>query len=85
MTLRTDDRSVYGKKVTWRSIRIWMILQCNARHADLRTPTPQGKEGVICVKTKQAILIAHYPEHVQPGAATTIVEKLADYLVGTGY
>ncbi|EDK42341.1 profilin, required for normal timing of actin polymerization in response to thermal stress [Lodderomyces elongisporus] len=42
-------------------------------------------EGLICVRTKQAILIAHYPSGVQPGEATTIVEKLADYLIGVGY
>ena len=45
----------------------------------------QGKEGIMCVKTQQAILIAHYPETVQPGNATTVVEKLADYLIGVGY
>lgn len=45
----------------------------------------QGKEGIIIVKTKQALLIAHYPENVQPGSATNVVEKLADYLIGVGY
>lgn len=45
----------------------------------------QGKEGVVIVKTKQAILVAHYPETVQPGAATNTVETLGDYLKGLGY
>ncbi|KAH0615096.1 uncharacterized protein H6S33_000732 [Morchella sextelata] len=45
----------------------------------------QGKEGVCCVKTKQAILVAHYPETVQPGEAAKVVEQLADYLIGVGY
>ena len=45
----------------------------------------QGKEGVIIVKTKQAILVTHYPETVQPGQAANVVEKLADYLMGVGY
>ncbi|KAI4121010.1 MAG: hypothetical protein LQ338_006613 [Usnochroma carphineum] len=45
----------------------------------------KGKEGVVIVKTKQAILVAHYPESVQPGAAATTVEHLADYLIGVGY
>ena len=45
----------------------------------------QGKEGIMIVKTQQAILITHYPETVQPGAAATTVEQLADYLVGVGY
>ncbi|KAF8453622.1 profilin [Terfezia claveryi] len=44
-----------------------------------------NKQGICCVKTKQAILVAHYPENVQPGEATTTVEKLADYLISVGY
>ncbi|KAA8909086.1 profilin [Sphaerosporella brunnea] len=43
------------------------------------------KTGIICVKTKLAILVAHYPETVQPGEAVKIVEGLADYLIGVGY
>ncbi|KAI3402812.2 UBA2 [Candida oxycetoniae] len=42
-------------------------------------------EGLICVRTKQTILVAHYPSGIQPGEATTIVEKLADYLISVGY
>lgn len=45
----------------------------------------QGKEGTIIVKTKQAILVAHYPETTQPGEAAKVVEQLADYLIGVGY
>jgi profilin len=45
----------------------------------------KGKEGIVVVKTKQAILVAHYPETVQPGEAATVVERLADYLIGVGY
>jgi len=45
----------------------------------------QGKVGILVVKTKQAMLIAHYPETVQAGVAATTVEKLADYLIGVGY
>ncbi|KAI4206813.1 MAG: hypothetical protein LQ346_000875 [Caloplaca aetnensis] len=58
VTLKSDDRSLYGKK---------------------------GKEGVAIVKTQQAILVAHYPESVQPGVAANTVEQLADYLIGVGY
>ncbi|KAL8929442.1 MAG: hypothetical protein Q9172_000493 [Xanthocarpia lactea] len=57
-TLKSDDRSLYGKK---------------------------GKEGVVVVKTQQAILVAHYPESVQPGSAATTVEQLGDYLISVGY
>ena len=45
----------------------------------------QGREGVVIVKTTKAILVTHYPETVQPGAAANTVEQLADYLVGVGY
>lgn len=31
------------------------------------------------------MLIAHYPETVQPGVATATVEKLGDYLISVGY
>lgn len=44
-----------------------------------------AEEGVIAVKTKQTVLIGHYPAGVQAGEATTIVEKLADYLISVGY
>ncbi|CCF58151.1 hypothetical protein KAFR_0D05040 [Kazachstania africana CBS 2517] len=42
-------------------------------------------EGVVCVRTKQTIIIAHYPPTVQAGEATKIVEQLADYLIGVQY
>lgn len=43
------------------------------------------QQGVMCVKTKQAIIIAHSPEGVQAGGAATVVEKMGDYLIGSGY
>ncbi|GAB7350581.1 hypothetical protein MBLNU459_g1155t3 [Dothideomycetes sp. NU459] len=45
----------------------------------------KGKEGIIIVKTTQAILVTHYPEHVQPGVAANTVEQLGDYLISVGY
>jgi len=45
----------------------------------------KGREGVVLVKTTQAILVTHYPETVQPGAAANTVEQLADYLIKVGY
>lgn len=39
----------------------------------------------MVVKTCQAILVAHYPETIQPGGAANTVEVLADYLVSVGY
>lgn len=58
MTIKADEKSVYGKK---------------------------GKEGIVIVKTQQAILVAHYPETIQPGQATNTVEQLGDYLTSVGY
>ena len=45
----------------------------------------QGAGGVVCVKTKQAVLIGVYDEPIQPGEATKVVEGLADYLISVSY
>lgn len=45
----------------------------------------QGREGLVIVKTTQAILVTHYPETVQPGSAANTVEQLGDYLISVGY
>lgn len=45
----------------------------------------QDDQGIIAVKTKQAILVAHYPSGVQAQEATAVVEKLADYLISLSY
>ncbi|KAI9355112.1 profilin [Zopfochytrium polystomum] len=45
----------------------------------------QGASGAICVKTKQAVLVALYAEPTQPGEATKTVEALADYLISVNY
>lgn len=45
----------------------------------------QGREGIIIVKTTQAILIAHYGENAIAGNAATTVEQLGDYLIKSGY
>ncbi|KAI9836115.1 MAG: hypothetical protein M1819_001731 [Sarea resinae] len=52
---------------------------------DKRIIGKKGKEGVVIVKTTQTIIITHYPETVQPGAATNTVEQLGEYLVSVGY
>lgn len=36
------------------------------------------------VKTKQALIVGHYPG-VNPGEAARVVEQLANYLIGVGY
>lgn len=45
----------------------------------------QGTGGVVCVKTKQAVLIGLYDEPIQFGEATKVVEALADYLISVSY
>lgn len=78
--IKADDRSIYGKQV---------CLHQPPQYRKLTNPSfvplPQGKEGLVTVKTKQAVLVAHYPETVQPGEAAKVVEALADYLIGVGY
>lgn len=69
---------MYGKKVHYRS-----TSKITAAISELIVL--QGKEGIVIVKTQQAILVAHYPETVQPGQATNTVEQLGDYLIGVGY
>eukprot|EP00727_Mastigamoeba_balamuthi_P006272 m51a1_g2264 putative profilin ii (128) ;mRNA; f:339796-340778 len=44
-----------------------------------------GNGGVITVKTKQAVLVGLYPEGIQAGAATNVVERLGDYLRENNY
>ena len=77
MTIKADEKSVYGKKVRYIDSRTHC---CN-----LELIVLQGKEGIVIVKTKQAILVAHYPETVQTGQATNTVEQLGDYLIKVGY
>merc|ERR1711939_232698 len=45
----------------------------------------KGANGIVIVKTKQAILVAEYELPTQPGEATKIVEDLADYLISVGF
>ena len=45
----------------------------------------KGSGGVVCVKTKQAVLIGMYDDGIQPGECTKVVETLADYLISVNY
>ncbi|KAF5354176.1 hypothetical protein D9756_007081 [Leucocoprinus leucothites] len=45
----------------------------------------KGADGIVLVKTKQAVLVGVYEAPTQAGEATPIVEGLADYLIGVGY
>ncbi|KAJ3563980.1 hypothetical protein NP233_g8591 [Leucocoprinus birnbaumii] len=59
----------------------YMTIQANPRSI-------YGKkqaDGIVIVKTKQAILVAVYLAPIQAAEATPVVEKLADYLIGVNY
>ena len=45
----------------------------------------KAADGIILVKTKQAVLVAIYEAPVQAPEATPVVEGLADYLLSVGY
>ncbi|KAL5483590.1 PFY1 [Sanghuangporus weigelae] len=45
----------------------------------------KGADGCVLVKTNQAVLVTEYAAPVQAGEATTVVEKLADYLKSVNY
>lgn len=42
-------------------------------------------DGVVLVKTNQAVLVGQYSSPILPGEATKVVEQLGDYLIGVGY
>ncbi|CAD0013784.1 unnamed protein product [Aureobasidium pullulans] len=81
---KAEDRSLYARKV-----KFLLALDSASRWIwqkwDLLLILPQGREGVVIVKTKQAILIAHYGESMIAGNSATTVEQLADYLIKSGY
>lgn len=71
--LQSNGLHVQGQK--------FMLLRADSRSIYGR----HDAEGIICVRTKQTVLIAHYPPSVQAGEATKIVEQLADYLISVQY
>ncbi|KAK3724125.1 profilin, required for normal timing of actin polymerization in response to thermal stress [Vermiconidia calcicola] len=63
----------------------FVVIKADDRSMYGKKDETQGREGVVIVKTAQAILVAHYPEDIQPGAAANTVEQLADYLLKVGF
>ena len=45
----------------------------------------KGDEGIVAVKTKQAVLISLYSSGMVAGEAVKVVESLADYLVSVNF
>ncbi|OLY85101.1 Profilin-1B [Smittium mucronatum] len=76
----TDPSQIRANGLYFDS-RKYFALNCNDRSIYGKLES----SGVICVKAKTCVLIGFYGEHVQPGQATNVVEKLADYLISTGY
>ncbi|KAI6783386.1 putative profilin [Emericellopsis cladophorae] len=56
-----------------------------ARAEDRSIYARSGRTGVAIAKTKQAIIVAHHGEAAVAGNASSVVEGLADYLIGQGY
>lgn len=69
-TIRADDRVIQGRKVHSLSDSGLIV---------------KGDEGVVCTRTKQAVLVAHYPAGQQAGEVTKVVLSLGDYLINLGY
>ncbi|TEB30892.1 profilin [Coprinellus micaceus] len=59
----------------------YFALQANERSVYLK----KQADGVVIVKTKQAVLVGVYEAPIQAAEATTVVEGLADYLISVGY
>jgi len=72
------DLLAHGVKLEGKK---YVTLKADDRSVYLK----QGKSGACCVRTTLAILIAHYNEAMQPGAAATTVEKLADYMISVNF
>lgn len=45
----------------------------------------KGTGGCVLVKTNQCVLVGLYDEKIQPGQCANTVERLADYLIESGY
>ncbi|KAI5815193.1 Pfy1 profilin [Pyronema omphalodes] len=59
----------------------YFTLRCDDRSIYAK----KGKTGIVCVKTKRALIVAHYGETVQPGEAAKVAETLADKLIAATY
>ncbi|KAK6347782.1 profilin, required for normal timing of actin polymerization in response to thermal stress [Orbilia javanica] len=57
----------------------------NVMHDDEHVYARQKKEGLVIVKTNQALIIAHHPETGDRGKAVATTKALSDYLKGVGY
>eukprot|EP01147_Barroeca_monosierra_P002083 gene2083-5142_t len=76
-----DETPLYQSGIILGGVK-YMFLRCEGRSLIGRKG---GDAGCIVVKTTQAILIGVYEGGLQGGDCNLVVEKLADYLVSSGY
>jgi profilin len=76
----TDASALQASGIRINNVK-YFTLQANDRSIYGK----QGGNGLIAVKTNQAVLVAHYESPILPGQATKVVESLADYLINAGY
>ncbi|KAF2654501.1 Profilin/allergen [Lophiostoma macrostomum CBS 122681] len=73
------------KKIVSEGLKIngekYMVIEAT----DDSIKAKKGKEGLVVLKTKQAILIAHHPADVQTPTAYSSVVELQEYLLNVGY
>ncbi|KAG7196223.1 profilin, required for normal timing of actin polymerization in response to thermal stress [Scheffersomyces spartinae] len=77
-----DDLQVHGLHIQGKK---YFLVRADERSIQGKFKDDQTDVGIIAVRTKQTILIAHYPTGIPGSAATVVVEKLADYLISVQY
>jgi len=75
-----NNQSVFSEGVNIGGIK-YMGIRADARSIYGK----KGATGCVCVKTNQCVIVAIYNETIQPGSCTTVVEKLADYLIENNF
>ncbi|KAF2795263.1 putative profilin II [Melanomma pulvis-pyrius CBS 109.77] len=73
------------KKVISQGVKVNGEKYMTIESTDSALKAKKGKEGLIVIKTKQALLIAHHPAEIQTPPAFSSVSELADYLIKVGY
>eukprot|EP00730_Choanoeca_flexa_P005480 TRINITY_DN11956_c0_g10_i4.p1 TRINITY_DN11956_c0_g10~~TRINITY_DN11956_c0_g10_i4.p1 ORF type:complete len:148 (+),score=15.98 TRINITY_DN11956_c0_g10_i4:57-446(+) len=80
--LNADPTSLAGTGIKLAGVKYMFIRAEPGRSVYGRKG---GDAGCVVVKTNQALVIGVYEGGIQGGSCTSVVEKLADYLVGVGY
>jgi len=78
-----DSGSV--KQVVAQGVHINGEKYVTLESTDSSLKAKKGKEGIVAIKTTQALLIGHHHTEVLTTAAYSSVAELAEYLVKVGY